>query len=431
MVSLSLFVLVWLAAAMTSLSIVELCKAFLGAYPMKLQLVGRFMLLFACAPLLPLILLRRLVRCLRKMPSSCCRGPKEIQRPLEPTMRGLHQRFVELYGKKNEKKHVSFEGSTDGLPLKAMPESAVLDMQQRLTLQDGQEIAYWDVGPKDAKEVVLLCQGLGARIAGWVPLFDALCSDGTMSKVTWRERRLVIPEYRGQFASVPLVGGVVSVEQGARDTAEVASALGITSAMLLCWSTGVQIGLQLALDQPGLVKSMVLIQGFNGNMCSCLGQPVFSLPGMPSILLHALAILPTIMRGNLRRTVYNFVANNTVMLEKILSCFVWSFGSDFMAPIGVRYLQDMLQSDAHFANYCGYATALDRHNVCARLDDIKVPALVVTGTPDFVTPARCSYDIASRLGGKKALVDDFGASHYFILEEPHVLAGLIMAFANM
>ena len=32
----------------------------------------------------------------------------------------------------------------------------------------------------------------------------------------------------------------------------------------LCWSTGVQVGLQLALDRPDLVESMVLCQGTVG-----------------------------------------------------------------------------------------------------------------------------------------------------------------------
>eukprot|EP00971_Amphidinium_carterae_P271226 5382407-Amphidinium_carterae.1 len=39
--------------------------------------------------------------------------------------------------------------------------------------------------------------------------------------------------------------------------------------------------------------------------------------------------------------------------------------------------QDMMQSDAHFTNYCGYALALGRHKLLDRLSSIKTPALVL------------------------------------------------------
>ncbi|CAE8589883.1 unnamed protein product [Polarella glacialis] len=101
-----------------------------------------------------------------------------------------------------------------------------------------------------------------------------------------------------------------------------------------------------------------------------------------------------------------------------------------MVPAGVRYVQDMLHSDAHFTNYCSYAMALGRHRIYDRLPEIKAPALIVTGTPDFVTPARCSYDLAARLGGCTELFDDVGGSHYYIFEEPHKLAAKVASFLD-
>ncbi|CAK0861055.1 unnamed protein product [Prorocentrum cordatum] len=84
--------------------------------------------------------------------------------------------------------------------------------------------------------------------------------------------------------------------------------------------------------------------------------------------------------------------------------------------------------------------ALDRHKPYDRLHSLKQPALIITGTPDFITPARCSYDMAAQLGGsilkmwsicrkggpewgtltarsgEVEFFDDVGGSHYYIFE---------------
>jgi len=239
----------------------------------------------------------------------------------------------------------------------------------------------------------------------------------------WRDCRIVIPEYRGQFASTPLVTPGVSVEKSAADVSALAKSLSIERASLLCWSTGVQVGLQLALDRPDLIESMVLIQGTTGEALTCIGQPLCTIPGMPTMMARGLVLAPAVLVGRgYRQAMYSFLLRHGARLESLSRFMLWFFGTDFIFPIGIRYAQDMLHSDSHFTNYCGYAEGLGRHKILQRLPEIKAPALVVTGTPDFVTPARCSYDLAARLGGPAELFDDFSGSHYYILEEPHKLA---------
>jgi len=333
-------------------------------------------------------------------------------------MEGLHRRFVELYDASGVASAVHGVGQA---------EQRVSEMQRRLTLSDGQEIAFWDVGPRDATNAVLLCNGLGARAAGWAPLLDALHGESP----AWQRRRLVIVEYRGQFASMPLVGGAVSVEKSAADMSDVASALGLKRCSLLCWSTGVQVGLQLALDRPDLIEGMVLIQGTTGQALDAILQPLCTVPGMPQALAAFLRRVPNAMvRSGLRTSLRSLLLRRSVLFERVFSLALWLFGSDLMPPIVVRYGQDMLQSDAHFLNYCSYAEALGRHRLALRLPDIKAPAFVVTGTPDFITPARCSYDLAASLGsaGGALFYDDPGGSHYYIFEEPHKLARMLVTF---
>lgn len=365
----------------------------------------------ACRIALFLVLFRRFLRCQCGLPSKKCTAFGG--RAIEPSMPGLHRRVLELYGGPDCER---------GL---ASPEATLDGMQRRMKMPDGQEIAYWDVGDKKSDHVVLLCNGLGARMAGWAPLLD--CLHGASSD--WSKRRLVVPEYRGQFKSMPLVGAGVSVEQGARDLSELAKALRLKRVTLLCWSTGVQVGLQLALDRPDMVEAMVLIQGTNGEALTCLGQPLCPVPGMPSFLAWFLAAVPPFFVRNGRRAALSgFLVRHTAAIEKVGRGLVWVFGSDFMPAIVVRYVQDMMQSDAHFTQYCAYAEALGRNVLMPRLPEIQAPAFVVTGTPDFVTPARCSYDLSAALGGRVELLDDVSGSHYYIFEEPHKLAKAIVEF---
>jgi len=294
------------------------------------------------------------------------------------------------------------------------------------TLKDGQKIAYWDVGPSTSEEVVLLVNGLGGRIACWVPVFDALRScDATC----WKGKRFIIPEYRGQFASMPLCGGGISVEQSAADVLELADSLHVPKAALLCWSTGVQVGLEVALQRPKLPSALVLIQGTTGQALEAIGQPLCPIFGFPALLSLALNMLPpAFKRSGARELIHSWMLDHGSLIEKIGKQVLWVFGTDLQSIIAPVYVRDMMQSDAHFTNYCGYALALGRHKLLDRLSSIKTPALVVTGTPDIVTPARCSYQLYALLGGHAELFDDFGASHYFIYEEPHKVASRVHDF---
>jgi len=361
------------------------------------------------------VLLRRLCRSLLRVPSRHCtfRGVE-----MEASVEGLHRRFAELYI--SDKQDTEPEGSA---------ESLVLQTQQMLTLEDGQCLAFWDVGPKSCDGgAILVCNGLGARVMTWAPLLDALHS----ASPCWAQRRFVIFDYRGQFDSQPLAeNSEITVKRSAADAAALAKHLKLRRCSLLCWSTGVQVGLQLALDRPELVEAMVLIQGTTGDAMKALLQPLCHVPGVPSFLEAVLRHVPSLLlRRGRREFLHGSLCRNTSAFEKLGRCMFWFFGSDLIAPAGVRYTQDMLQSDQHFRNYCGYALALGQHKVLWRLPEIKAPALVVTGTPDFITPARCSYDMAALLGGPTVLVDDISGSHYYIYEEPQKLALEMVRFLD-
>ncbi|CAJ1407957.1 unnamed protein product [Effrenium voratum] len=255
------------------------------------------------------VLLRRLFRAWGGWPSRALRGPSGA---LAPTVDGLHRRFAELYldGKAEE------------------GEAAVLGAQQRVEL-NGQRVAFWDVG--DGEGAVLVCNGLGARVMTWAPLLSALGA-------SWAKRRLVIFDYPGQFDSQPLVGDI-SVERSAADAYRLAQHLKLQRVMLLCWSTGVQVGLQLALDHPELVEAMVLIQGTTGEAMSALLQPLCPMPGVPSLLRLGLRVAPAAMRRP-RPLMEAALRRYRGFFEALGSCVLWFFGSDLIPAVGVRYVAD-------------------------------------------------------------------------------------------
>lgn len=274
------------------------------------------------------VLLRRWFRTFFGWPS---RGLQWNQRSLEPSVEGLHRRFVELYLPDAEKG----EGA----------EYAVLGAQKSFQLS-GQRLAFWDVGPKDATEAVLVCNGLGARVMTWAPLLTALQN----TEKTWAKRRLIIFDYRGQFDSMPLQGEI-SVERSAEDAAKLADHLKVKKCTLLCWSTGVQVGLQLALDRPDLVKAMILIQGTTGEAMKALLQPICQIPGVPSLLDLGLRVAPGLLQRH-RQMMHGLLRRHSHAFQRLARCLLFFFGSDLIAAAGVRYTQDMLQSEEHFLNYC-------------------------------------------------------------------------------
>jgi pimeloyl-ACP methyl ester carboxylesterase len=95
---------------------------------------------------------------------------------------------------------------------------------------------------------LVLIQGVGVQGAAWAPQVDALAPHFTC--LTF--------DNRGMGASQPQAGAL-SVERMAADTAWLLEHLGWPSAHVAGHSLGGVIALQLALSQPGRVRSLALL----------------------------------------------------------------------------------------------------------------------------------------------------------------------------
>ena len=98
---------------------------------------------------------------------------------------------------------------------------------------------------------VLLIQGVGVHGDGWTPQTDALAG---------RFRCLTF-DNRGMGRSVP-AGAPVTVEGMAGDALAVMDAVGWTSAHVVGHSLGGPVALQMALSEPGRVRSLSLLCTF-------------------------------------------------------------------------------------------------------------------------------------------------------------------------
>ena len=114
---------------------------------------------------------------------------------------------------------------------------------------NGTTIAYREIGSGDP---LVLIMGLGADSSLWEPHIDEY----------GKHFRCIALDKRGAGES-DKPEGPYTTELMARDTAEVMGQLGVENARIAGISMGSAIAQQLALAEPGLVRSMVLISSWS------------------------------------------------------------------------------------------------------------------------------------------------------------------------
>ncbi|MCS4510064.1 pyrimidine utilization protein D [Xylophilus ampelinus] len=108
--------------------------------------------------------------------------------------------------------------------------------------------------PADAAQTVLLSSGLGGSAAFWKSQIPALAAAGY---------RVVAYDQRGTGRSPGTLPADYSIAHMARDVAEVLDATGTAHCHLIGHALGGLVGLQLALDAPQRVASLVLVNAWS------------------------------------------------------------------------------------------------------------------------------------------------------------------------
>ena len=290
--------------------------------------------------------------------------------------------------------------------------NAVPDVEQRTVVSgDGTRIAYQALGR--GKDVLLLANGLGGRLYAWGPLIEH-----------YRDRyRILCWDYRGLFDSEsPKSHRELAMHRHVEDAIAILRQEEERRAVLVGWSMGVQVSLDVAVTHPELVAGLVLLNGTHGHALRTAFQPLVGVPGLDRLVHRVIAALLTKplplhrVRALMRRleTVY-------------LASFVPSAGlrAFTLRPVLRQYMSDVLGES--FPNYLRLFQELDAHSVFHVLPDVHAPALVISGALDPMTPMRQSFTIARRLPNAEHL-PLVRASHFALLERPEAVLPAIDRF---
>ncbi len=229
---------------------------------------------------------------------------------------------------------------------------------------------------------LLLISGLSGGCWSWfgqIPYFE-------------KDFRVITLDNRGAGRSSMAPGPYV-MQDFAEDILALLDHLRIRSAFLLGISMGGMIAQELALLAPHRVPAMVLA-------CTHCGGKVKRLP-KPEVL---------------EALIHNEGLSREKILRKNLPLF---FSGTFLEknPTEIdRYCEVHLRapSQKHWA-FEAQLRAIANHDVHHRLEEIKSPAMIVTGTHDLLVPPENSHHLHEHIKGSK-LVECPGAGHALHVE---------------
>jgi 3-oxoadipate enol-lactonase len=257
---------------------------------------------------------------------------------------------------------------------------------------DGTRLHYRAWGPADA-EPVLLIQGLGADKAGWIAQRRALGS----------RYRCIALDNRGVGRS-DAPEGPYDLEVMAADAVAVLDAEDVTSTHVVGASMGGVLAQILAVRHPGRVRSLVLA-------CTACQH----LPWRRRLLADWADVarrdgMTAFLRANLRWLVG----------ARSLRRFALPF--HLAGPVALRCPPHA------FAAQIDAILAMD-DALADELGGIDVPALVIVGSQDVLTPRGDSEELVERIPGAELAIV-WGGAHGFMVEQLRTFNREVLAFLD-
>ncbi len=276
-----------------------------------------------------------------------------------------------------------------------------------LTTADGTRLAVYRAG-NPAGPALVLANGLGGNIRAWRHLIDHF-SDRC---------RFVSWDYRGLYRSgPPSTPDRVTMDDHAADLEALLAHEGITRAVFVGWSMGVQLVLEYYRRHPEAFASMVLINGTYGRPLDTAFRSVH--------LKRAFPYLVDLMRGHAHRLmpiVPPLVKTGAVTrLLKAAGLVAPTLDESVFTDLAAEFV------NLDFVTYGNILETLAAHNARDVLPLVRVPTLIVTGECDLFTPKEVSEEMRDTIPGAELFLVPTG-THYTPVEYPELVNLRIESF---
>jgi len=235
---------------------------------------------------------------------------------------------------------------------------------------------------------VLLIHGLGSSQRDWseqIPVLD-------------REHHVVAYDLRGHGASSRALRAF-TMRDLARDAAALIRALGLTRCHVVGLSLGGMVAFQLAVDEPDLVRSLVIVNS---------GPEV-----VPRTMKEHSAIL-------LRRVLSRLLPMRWLAAIIVRRLFPHTEQQDLRAEFVARFAGN------HKPSYLKAMEAILGWSVSDRLETLAQPVLVVSGDRDYTTVERKRQYVDRLPRATLAVVENSG--HATPIDQPSVFNGIVLRF---
>jgi pimeloyl-ACP methyl ester carboxylesterase len=283
----------------------------------------------------------------------------------------------------------------------------------RLHSWDGTELAWYEGGDPDAPPMVL-CGGLGGGVLIWRPLLERFAD----------RFRLLSFDYRGLYASgrAPHAGAYDLIHH-VRDLVHLLDHAGAEAPVLVGWSMGVQVGLELHRHHGGRLSALVAVHGapgrpldtaFDSGLPAQLAPWVFQL--MRMLGRNFGRVGPTLARTPV-------VVRSFVEIGRRLGCMAHEIDIPAFREIAESWTR--LDLDA----YARIFEALGAHDASDLLPAIDTPTLVVAGGADRFTPLALAEEMVASMPDAHLEVLP-AATHFGLIEYGHDIADTVERFVE-
>ena len=273
--------------------------------------------------------------------------------------------------------------------------------KKRIPGYRGTTISYQKLG--NGGPTMMLASGLGGRLYIWEPILERFADSWNL--ITW--------DYRGLFESdAPSRIRRLAVGNHAEDAARIMEEEGISSAVFVGWSMGVQVSLEFASLYPERVDKLVLLNGTHGHALSTGFQPLFRVPWLQSVLHE---VIDLVQREKGIQSVLGALGTSRLNYSVLGGLYARLRGQPRIQALYRQYMHDIFATD--FGNYLRLFQELDAHSVYHLLRDIPHQTLIISGLLDYLTPAYQSREMKRRIPNARHVCFPTG-THFALVEYP-------------